>query len=166
MKTNLMFDFSVDKENKKVKVQREFSAPVTSVWAAWTQPELLDQWWAPKPWKTETKSMDFREGGTWFYSMVGPEGERNFSRADYRSIFPEENFASRDTFCDQDGNIISDFPGSDWKVTFSGAGDITTVNVEILHDSPEDLEKILEMGFREGFSMALENLDRLLEQKK
>lgn len=166
MKTSLMFDFSVDRENRKVKLQREFAAPVGKVWAAWTQAALLDQWWAPKPWKTETKSMNFREGGTWFYSMVGPEGERHYSRADYYDIFREERFAARDAFCDEEGNIITEFPGSDWKVEFTPSGDSTFVKVDIQHESLEDLEKIIQMGFREGFTMALENLDRLLEQKK
>ena len=64
MKTSLVMNFSVDKENNRVNVVREFSAPVGKVWAAWTQQELLDQWWAPRPWKARTKSMDFREGGT------------------------------------------------------------------------------------------------------
>jgi uncharacterized protein YndB with AHSA1/START domain len=58
--------YSKDASNKKLKVEREFDAPVAQVWNAWTQPELLDQWWAPKPWKANTKSMDFREGGRWF----------------------------------------------------------------------------------------------------
>ena len=76
MKTSLVMNFSVDKENNRVNVEREFAAPVGKVWAAWTQQELLDQWWAPRPWKARTKSMDFREGGTWLYAMVGPRGRR------------------------------------------------------------------------------------------
>ena len=48
-KTILLMDFSVDKENKRISVKREFAAPLSRVWAAWTESELLDQWWAPKP---------------------------------------------------------------------------------------------------------------------
>ena len=61
-----------DLANKKITVIREFDAPVEKVWKAWTQKELLDEWWAPKPWKTRTKTIDFREGGHWLYAMVGP----------------------------------------------------------------------------------------------
>lgn len=54
-----------DLANKSLVITRDFSAPVAKVWKAWTESKLLDQWWAPKPWKTETKSMDFRNGGYW-----------------------------------------------------------------------------------------------------
>ena len=52
MSINLLFDFSVNKENKTITVQREFAASLDLVWEAWTNPQLLDQWWAPKPFKT------------------------------------------------------------------------------------------------------------------
>ena len=62
MKRALLFDFSVDKEKNTINVKREFAAELSMVWAAWTEPELLDLWWAPRPYYTKTKSMDFREG--------------------------------------------------------------------------------------------------------
>ena len=69
-------NFTVDKANKKINVERAFAAPLKKAWAAWTQAELLDQWWAPKPWKAQTKSMDFKVGGRWIYSMTGPDGTK------------------------------------------------------------------------------------------
>ncbi len=69
MNPNLQFDFIVNKENNTVNVKREFAADLQLVWDAWTKPELLDQWWAPKPYQTKTISMDFREGGMWLYYM-------------------------------------------------------------------------------------------------
>jgi uncharacterized protein YndB with AHSA1/START domain len=67
LKNNIMetkeIIFSVDKEHKRITVEKEFAAPKSEVWAAWTQSNLLDKWWAPKPWKSETKNMDFKEGG-------------------------------------------------------------------------------------------------------
>lgn len=74
MKTNLLIDFSVDKQKNNIQVKREFTAPLNKVWEAWTESQLLNQWWAPKPYKAKTKVMDFREGGYWLYSMEGPEG--------------------------------------------------------------------------------------------
>ena len=52
-----------DLPNKKITVTRHFNAPLDQVWKAWTESELLDQWWAPKPFKAETKFMDFKVGG-------------------------------------------------------------------------------------------------------
>jgi hypothetical protein len=72
MNPNLLFDFSVDKDSNTIRVQRQFSADLPLVWDAWTKPELLDQWWAPKLFRNKTKSMGFREGGAWFYAMISP----------------------------------------------------------------------------------------------
>ena len=88
MKKTLLMNFVVDKENNKINVEREFDAPPDLVWSAWTESELLDQWWAPEPWKAETQSMNFTEGGYWHYAMVGPDGERHYGRADYKTIDP------------------------------------------------------------------------------
>jgi uncharacterized protein YndB with AHSA1/START domain len=162
MKSNF-FNFSVDKENSKVIVEREFAAPQTNVWAAWTQPELLDQWWAPKPWKSETKEMNFIEGGRRLYAMIGPNGEEHWSLSDFLTIDAENNFTTLNAFSDSDGKINEDFPRSNWNVTFSEANDTTMVRVEIRHQKLADLEKYIEMGFKEGFTMALGNLDELLE---
>jgi PhnB protein len=163
MKTSVLFDFSVDRENKIIKVDREFSASLKNVWAAWTKSELLDQWWAPKPWKAKTKTMDFREGGFWLYAMVGPDGTAQWCRADYKSVVPMKSFSGKDAFCNEDGNIVTnEFPGSFWKTRFTDQSGSTMVNIEIEYKSLSDLEKTIEMGFREGFTAALENLDELL----
>lgn len=155
-------NFIVDKENKKVKVERSFDASLDLVWAAWTEPEILDQWWAPKPWKSVTKSMNFEEGGRRLYAMIGPEGEEHWALADYASISPKTNFKFQDAFCDNQGKINEDFPRSDWNVNFAELEDSTIVTVEITHQNLADLEKIIEMGFKEGFTIALDGLDEIL----
>ena len=164
MKSSLLMDFSVEKENSKIKVKREFAAPVEKVWSAWTESEILDQWWAPKPWKAQTKTMDFREGGFWLYAMIGPDGTKIWSIANYKSITPLKNFKGLDAFCDESGNINHEFPRALWSVSFSSSGDSTFVDIETKYENLSALEKIIEMGFKEGFTMALENLDTLLDQ--
>lgn len=166
MNTNLMFDFSVNKENKTITVKREFAADVDLVWAAWTTPELLDQWWAPKPYRVETKSMNFKEGGSWFYAMISPENEAHWCRADYKKIETLKSFTALDAFCDEAGNINTDFPRSLWTNTFVEHGNNTTVNIVISYEALEDLEKVIQLGFKEGFTMALGNLDQYIEAHK
>ena len=153
---------SKDLANKKLFVVREFDAPLEQVWEAWTQSNLLDQWWAPKPWKAITKTMDFREGGLWLYYMEGPEGEQQYCRADYKSIDPPRSFTLTDAFCDENGNPTGELPSMHWKNVFSETGSGTKVEVEITFQSEADLEKIVEMGFKEGFTAAHSNLDELL----
>ena len=84
MTSQLAFDFIIDKENNTITVSREFAAELPLVWDAYTKSEMLDQWWAPKPWKARTKSMDFREGGFWHYAMVGPNGEEHWAFINYQ----------------------------------------------------------------------------------
>lgn len=164
MTKTMFMNFLADKENKKITVEREFAAPRNIVWDAWTKSEILDQWWAPKPWKSETKSQDFSEGGKWLYAMVGPEGEKHWAIFEYQSIKPRDSYSGMDAFGDENGNINSELPRMSWTNTFTDKGDTTMVNCEIRFEKAEDLEKIIEMGFKEGFTMGLGNLDEWLEQ--
>jgi len=164
MKTSaLTMNFTVDRENSKIKVEREFAAPLSKVWAAWTESELLDQWWAPKPYKAVTKHMDFREGGHWLYAMTGPDDFKQWSRADYISIKPQKSFSGKDAFCDEKGNLNHDFPVSLWNVDFRQETDSTFVSIAINFERSGDLDKYIEMGFKEGLTAAMENLDKIFE---
>lgn len=160
---NLTFDFAVDKTNNTINVKREFAADLDLVWEAWTNPEILDEWWAPKPYKTETKTMDFRVGGFWLYAMLSPEGERHWCRADYKHIDYQKSFSGLDAFCDENGKENENFPRALWNNTFSQEGETTQVNITISYNSLADLEKIVALGFKEGFTMALGNLDQYIE---
>ena len=166
MTTNLTFDFTVDKEKKTITVEREFAAERRFVWDAYTKREILDQWWAPKPWKTKTKSLDFKEGGRWVYAMVGPNGEEHWCLVDYKSIQPKKKFTGLDAFADAKGNVNKDMPQSKWEVSFSDKGQATLVHIHISYDDFEQLEATLKMGFKEGLAMAMENLDELLPSLK
>lgn len=151
-----------DPANKKITITRNFDAAPQQVWKAWTQSELLDQWWAPKPWRTETKTMDFREGGHWLYAMVGPNEEKHWARVDYLTIDAPRAFTAMDSFCDEQGNKTNELPSMTWRNEFNATDSGTQVVVDITFDSAADLEKIVEMGFETGFTMALDNLEELL----
>ena len=166
METNLLMNFSVDKENCTVNIKREFNAPIANVWSAWTEAEILDQWWAPTPWKSKTKRMDFKVGGRRLYAMVGPEGQERWSFFDYTSISPKTNFKHSSTFCDSEENPDPNLGSSYWDLTFSEQGNSTIVDIAIRRDSLAELEMIIEMGFKEGFTIAMEGLDKIFEAGK
>ncbi|MDQ6469063.1 SRPBCC domain-containing protein [Flavobacterium sp. LHD-80] len=166
MKSDLTMNFSIDKENKTVNVTREFNASLSNVWSAWTEPEILDQWWAPAPFKSKTKRMEFKEGGRRLYAMVGPEGEERWSFFEYTSISPKTNFKHTSTFCDADENPIPNFGSSLWDITFSEEGELTVVEIVIKRDSLEEIEQLIAMGFKDGFTSALKSLEKILETKK
>ncbi len=157
---SLFFDFTVDKAAKTVYITREFDAELSLVWDAFTKAELLDQWVAPKPWISRTKYMDFSEGGRRFYAMIGPEGQEFWAIQRYTAIRPKTNFSMFNVFADKDEN--PDLPGSDWDYTFSEQNGKTTVRIKIYNESLARMEKMIEMGFREGFTMSISNLENLL----
>ncbi|HLA55541.1 MAG TPA: SRPBCC domain-containing protein [Flavobacterium sp.] len=160
MNNNLLFDFTVDKATKTVVINREFAAELPLVWDAFTKPEILDQWVAPKPWTSKTKYMDFKVGGRRFYAMVSPEGQERWSIQEYTSITPKTHFKMLNAFADKDEN--RELPGSEWDYNFSEQNGKTKVSITIYNESLARLEKMIEMGFTEGFKMSIDNLEKLL----
>ena len=160
MNNILQFDFTVDKTTKTVLVTREFDAELSLVWDAFTKQEILDQWWAPKPWFSKTKIMNFEVGGRRFYAMVSPEGQERWSIQKYTSISPKTNFKFLNAFADENEN--PELPGSEWDLNFSEENGRTKVSVTIYNESLERMERMIEMGFKEGFMMTLKNLEGLL----
>ena len=106
--------------------------------------------------------MDFRVGGFWLYAMVGPNGEKHWARVDFKKIDVNKYFEAADTFCDENGIANSDLAGIDWRNEFLTTDNGTKVVVVLTFKNLSDLEKLIEMGFKEGFIAALGNLDDLI----
>ncbi|HKR05443.1 MAG TPA: SRPBCC domain-containing protein [Bacteroidia bacterium] len=182
MSMTLFFDFTVDKTKNTINIKREFAADRPTVWDCYTKSEILDQWWMPHPWKSRTKSMDFREGGKWHYAAVGPNGEEHWSITTYVKIEPQKMFLANDAFGDANGNINPAMPQSKWTMNFSdmarpsaragtdrddpvGRGKNTLVHGIMQFPDLAQLEQTIAMGFKEGLIMAMENLDAMLAKR-
>lgn len=163
MNTTSQATVTKDLANHKITVVKNFSAPTATVWEAWTTKEILDQWWAPKPWRAETESLEFKPGGLWRYAMVGPENERHNARVEYTQIESGKSFSGIDSFADEAGNIVKDLPSTTWKVEFQKSGTGTKVVTTLTTETKEAMDKLLEMGFEEGFQMGLNNLEEYLD---
>lgn len=156
--------FTKDPATKQLNVTRAYDAPVAKVWRAWTDRDILDQWWGPKPWRAETNTFEFKPGGRWHYAMVGPNGEHHWSLVEFRSIDPQRSFRADCVFCDENGTTDNNAPAMHWYVEFSAAPTGTAVNVTLTFDTAADLGKIVEMGFQGGFTIGLNQLDEVLEE--
>jgi len=154
--------FTKNMANKTIHVVREFAAPTDKVWKAFTESDILDKWWAPKPWKAETITMNFTEGGLWHYCMAGPNGEKHYSRVDFESINTPQSFSATTNFCDAEGNKVPNFGPSHWNNEFMPTQTGSKVEVTITFDDEASMQKLVEMGFEGGFSMGLNNLDEVL----
>ena len=151
-----------DFENKRVTIVCEFNAPKSAVWHAWTTAEELEKWWAPLPYKAVTGTFEFREGGHWHYYMLSPEGEKTWCYVGYESIDAERSFSASDGFCDEHMNLSPDMPHMYWRNEFEEHDGKTKMTVTVTFASSADLQKLVDMGFEEGFTMGLNQLDELL----
>jgi uncharacterized protein YndB with AHSA1/START domain len=161
---SLLFDFTVDKAAKTIFITREFAADLDLVWDAFTKAEILDQWYAPKPYQAKTKEMDFREGGRWLYTMVSPdstEDVKRYSLVEYIKIQPKSSFSTKNTFADEKGNSIGN-AFSLVKNSFKEGTETTTVHIEKVFDDLATLEMLATGGFIEGTAAGFENLDKYL----
>lgn len=161
MESNIIFNKDFD--SNSVYVMKIYDTDVSKVWDYFTKSELLDQWWAPKPWKCETVKQDFKEGGIWHYAMVGPEGEKMYGQVTYGEITEHRSFDGVDAFCDEKGNINEDFAQAKWLLGFTGIEEGTKVTINIHFPTSEAMKQQLEMGFEEGFKMGLTQLEEILK---
>ncbi|WP_028786789.1 SRPBCC family protein [Terrimonas ferruginea] len=162
MNSHLQFDFITDKEKKTLTVRREFAAGRRLVWDCYTKSELLNQWFAPAPLTTKTKSMDFRDGGHWHYAMVEPNGTEYWGYTEYVKISPVDFYTALDAFSNEAGEINNDLPRAEWLVTFTDKEENTLVETVVTYKSLADLETTIQMGMEEGMMSTLERLDQLL----
>lgn len=163
MNNNLLFDFKVDKTKKTVTITREFNAELSMVWQAFTDAEILDQWNAPQPFRARTKYQDFEVGGKRMYAMISPDGLERWIIQEYKSITPKTHFSLFNCFSDEHENLM--LPGSDWDYTFNENNGITKVDISIYNESLERMELMIEMGFKEGFTVSLNQLDLIFENQ-
>lgn len=158
MKTKIIKDLS----NNRILVQRTFDAPLKNTWRAFTESEFLEQWWAPKPYITKTKIMNFEKGGHWLYMMEGPTGDQHWAIVEFISINAMNDFEAIVHFCDAEGNKNLSLPVSTWHYQFIASGETTKVEIALHYADEAQLQRHLEMGFEAGFDMALNTLEGLL----
>ena len=165
MNKEALFSFVVERNDRSITVERSFNAPLDRVWAAWTEADILCQWWAPKPYRCVIRSLDFREGGRWLYCMEGPEGDRHWCFFDYETVRPRSFYAGSDSFCDEQGKANDGKPQVRWENSFSERDGTTLVGILLHFDTAKDVDKLLEMGFQGGFTMGMDQLDALLAER-
>jgi len=159
---NNSFKFTVDKTANTVLINRDFAAELSLVWDAFTKPEILDQWGAPEPWKTQTIYMNFKVGGRRFYKMISSEGQEYYSVQDFTSITPKTNYKYIFGFSDKDENIDPALYGSESDLDFSEANGITTLKMTMKYKDIATLEMMANDRFKEGIKTTLNIVEQIL----
>ena len=138
---------------------RVIDAPLALVWKAWTDPDLLKQWWTPRPWTTAAVSMDLRAGGAFKTTMRSPEGQEMPHEGVFLDVVAHQRIAFTDA-------VNADYrpsaePFMTAIITFEDAGSKTKYNVQILHPNTATRKKHEEMGFEQGWSTAISQLEEV-----
>jgi uncharacterized protein YndB with AHSA1/START domain len=92
-------------ESPDFVIARVFDAPRALVWAAFTDPERMKEWWGPKGFKVIASKMDLRPGGTYHYGMQAPDGSAMWGKFVFREVTPPERMVLINSFSDEAGGI-------------------------------------------------------------
>lgn len=141
-------------------LERVLDAPVKNVWRCWTEPELLEQWFCPKPWYVTDARIDLRPGGEFSSVFHGPEGEVFPNTGVVLEVEDKERLVFTDAF--RPGWIPSGRPLMAAEVTFEDAGESRTRYVaRAMHWTEEARQDHEKMGFHEGWGKAADQLEAL-----
>ncbi|MBB4660331.1 SRPBCC domain-containing protein [Parvularcula dongshanensis] len=140
-------------------VDRTLSAPPSVVWRCWTEPELLKQWYCPKPWFVSEATLDVRPGGPFDVVMNGPAGERMLIEGRYAGVE-----AGRRLVFERDPDRATSEPPfvmTGFVELSEAAGDGTRMIWGAAHPTPEDKAAHEAMGFEQGWNAAADQLEAL-----
>lgn len=148
-------------------ITRVFDAPRERVFKAWTEPEQLMRWFAPKNWTTPFCTVDLRPGGIFHFCMRSPEGQNTWGRGVYREIVKPERIVYVDSFADEKGNPVeptrygasASFP-SETLVTITFSEEDGKTRVTLRHDVAESVPE--RSGMQQGWNEMFERLAELM----
>lgn len=150
--------------DRELVLTRLIDAPREKIFKAWTTPELLVQWFTPKPWQTVRAEVDVRPGGASLIVMRGPDGTEFPNRGVYLEVVPNERLVFTDAFTE--AWKPSEKPFMTGVLTFEDEGGKTRYTARVLHWTVADREAHEKMGFYEGWGKATEQLAELIGAPK
>jgi len=149
-----------------LELERIFDAPRDLVWKAWTTPELVKQWWAPRPYQTPEVEMELRPGGRFYTRMTGPDGFDSPGTGCFLEVVEGEKVVWTSALLPgyRPAGTIEDCGGFPFTaiVTFEDAGDgKTRYRAVALHRNEADRETHEKMGFQEGWGTCADQLGEI-----
>jgi uncharacterized protein YndB with AHSA1/START domain len=146
--------------DREIRIERVFNAPRERVYAAFTDPDLIPQWWGRRKDTIVVDKMDVREGGEWRFVSTSDDGEHAF-RGTYRELSPPEKAVQTFEYEGMPGHIAVE------TATFEDLGDGRTKVVTLSQfDTTEDRDGMLESGMEVGANESYEKLDELLASQE
>jgi uncharacterized protein YndB with AHSA1/START domain len=142
--------------DREIHVERVFDAPRDRVFAAYTDPQLIPQWWGPRDTTTVVDEMDVRSGGSWRFVMRGSDGTETAFRGTYREVAAPERIVQTFEWEGMPGHVSVE------TATFEDLGDRTKVTTTSLFHTTEERDGMLGSGMERGMNETYARLDELL----
>lgn len=147
--------------DRELVLARIIDAPREKLFRAWTEPELIQQWFAPRPWTVSLVKTDVRFGGECLIFMHSPDGNDYPNRGVYLEVVPNERIVFTDAYTE--AWITSEKPFMTAMLTFDDMNGRTKYTVRVRHWTVADSEAHERMGFYDGWSKSTEQLAELVE---
>lgn len=152
--------------DRDLVLERMLPLPPSSVWAAWTTPDLLMQWFTPAPWRTVACEIDLRPGGRFSTTMQSPEGETfpslgSFVAVEFEQLLVFTSVMTEDFRPTAPTNNADDLPFTG-RIELTPSGTDTAYRAIAIHPTPEIAAQHEAMGFHEGWGAALDQLVELM----
>jgi uncharacterized protein YndB with AHSA1/START domain len=143
---------------REIVSERVFDAPRDRVFAAYTDPELIPQWWGPRGTTTIVDQMDVRPGGAWRFVGRDPDGSETAFRGTYREVTPPERIVQTFEWEGMPGHVVVE------TATFEDLGGRTRVTAHSLFHTSEERDGMLDSGMERGLTETHDRLAELLAQ--
>jgi uncharacterized protein YndB with AHSA1/START domain len=143
---------------REIRVERIFGAPRERVFAIYTDPALIPEWWGPRDTTAVVDAMDVRPGGSWRFVMRGPDGSETGFRGTYREVTPPERIVQTFEWEGMPGHVSVE------TATFEDLGDRTRVVTTSIFHTAEERDGMLGSGMESGMNETYARLDELLER--
>src|SRR6478735_1143390 len=156
-------DVITDPEALTMTLTADFTAPVERLWEVFTDPRQLERFWGPPGYPATFTSFDLTVGGYARYLMTGPKGEKYHATWEFLEIDGPHSLAVLDSFADENGNVREDMPTSRMTLAFEPTASGARLESVTRFTSAEALEQVVAMGMVEGSTMAINQLDRVLQ---
>ena len=156
--TDTSTDTLVPDPERDLLLERYIAVAPALVWAAWTEPERVTQWFTPAPWTTPECEIDLRPGGIFKTVMESPEGERNDNAGCYLEVVEGTRLVWTTTM-GAGYRPNEQHPMSFTAViTITPEGDGTRYSALVMHGNAADARSHAELGFHDGWGAALDQL--------
>jgi uncharacterized protein YndB with AHSA1/START domain len=152
----------MDYDNLTITLVADFDAPIQQVWELWSDPRKLERWWGPPTDPATVEKHALTPGGEVTYFMTGPEGD-TWGMWRVTAVDPPTSLEFTDAFAEPDGTPIADMPVSTVTVQLTERDGGTRMEMRLMLESREDMERLLSTGVVDGLRQAVGQMDALLK---